>query len=959
MLVAALAGNAWGRGLFFQNPVIDFEWNGTTFVSSTGLTLTHLEGTTYEFQQDVWWEWYQGANPNNMDNPSNTDPSPHTQDVDLYWSLDMNTSNSSITVPSGYYEKKVDNHYELKQGYGYGSRFRFTLSANNLSGSITVTAYQPDFEYPTGEHNAYTATYTIKINQNIHSHKWDFYSKPLTIINPSDFSATESIGSIYLHAYPQNVTSATSFSTQISATDGLLFTAPSYEVNNNQHYTFGYYDSAPETNSPVDNRYIALHQGATLTIPHSVWSDHNSGIKTRIRIKMGRYGGNRIKLTIGNGKDALENTISGTDTYVIGGSVWWGNKGDYNQHGEYHFVVNDKNEDFTIAVGGTTGDGTWLKLFSIEVYNSDDLITENDVLSNSYQLLNTASTAANGTYYLHYRGKAESTRVQESTIVYSGNITTAKNSFAGTASTSGSSDEHTSPTHTFYSATGNFGTFTMRIECLTHGGTYCTDYASRRQSVGYMASKSYPYTWDFTDIFTYKWAESGQPGRMDAGPGGEGYLQGNNLHLWSATDGTNKFGLRVGLNGGHDVTFCGGSQLWYGQTIIPETAGLAFTPVNYDKTYNNALSLTATGLTFDQTNRDWWGWRVTVPSVPAGGAVYIRAKNAGTDANMRHVKYYIGSGVNNKTNMTEFADASPANKFLVEGKTDEYIYAVYNNTESANDITFLFNEVEVQKIAVSTYKKTFNAKGWTTESRDHDIDPSLTAEMNGRGIKTFLVTDVVYNKEKVTMTDISNAGLMKAATANGEKYACILRNTADNTFEVVNGGFYLFVPDMHDKRGETGTGYQLKDYASSMESSKMEAQLTSGTVPHTNAKDGTYTNFAFTYKYSNTTTGDVQGDLQEGAQSFYRIQNSGASSIGNQGYLPLLKLQIPADVASGSRGFSLMLDEDPESDATAIETVWDSTSKADIYYNMNGQQLNGHPTRRGLYVVNGKKVYVK
>ena len=141
--------------------------------------------------------------------------------------------------------------------------------------------------------------------------------------------------------------------------------------------------------------------------------------------------------------------------------------------------------------------------------------------------------------------------------------------------------------------------------------------------------------------------------------------------------------------------------------------------------------------------------------------------------------------------------------------------------------------------------------------------------------------------------------------------------------------------------------------------SKLEAQLTSGTVPHTNAKNSDYTNFAFTYKYSNTTTGNVQGELQEGAQSFYRIQNSGASSIGNQGYLPLEKSQIPADVASGSRGFSLMLDEEPESDVTAIETVWYNTSKADIYYNMNGQQLNGHPTRRGLYVVNGKKVYVK
>ncbi len=378
VIVCILGGNAWGTGLFFQHQVVDFEWNGSTFISSTGLTLTPVGDKTYEFQQDVWWEWYSGATPNNMDNPYNVENPPHTQDVDFYWSLDMSTSD--ITVPDDFCFHKVDNHYELHQGYGKGSRFRITLSSNTVSGSIIVTAYQPDFVYPEGVHKAYTATYTIKINQNIHSHKWDFYSQPLNITTPSAFSATESVGGISLHAYPGDVTPETDIPSLIPATNGLLFTAPSYEVNNNMHYRFGYFDSAPSTNSPVDDRYIALHQGATLTIPTTAWGDHNSEIKTRIRIKMGRYGGNGIKLTIGNGKDALDELISGTDTYEIGGSVWWGNKGDNRQHGEYHFIVNNKNSDFTITVGGTNGDGTWLKLFSIEVYNSDDLITENDVL---------------------------------------------------------------------------------------------------------------------------------------------------------------------------------------------------------------------------------------------------------------------------------------------------------------------------------------------------------------------------------------------------------------------------------------------------------------------------------------------------------------------------------------------------------------------------------------------------
>lgn len=749
------------------------------------------------------------------------------------------------------------------------------------------------------------------------------------------------------------------------------------------HYRFGYFDSAPSTNSPVDDRYIALHQGATLTIPTTAWGDHNSEIKTRIRIKMGRYGGNGIKLTIGNGKDALDELISGTDTYEIGGSVWWGNKGDNRQHGEYHFIVNNKNSDFTITVGGTNGDGTWLKLFSIEVYNSDDLITENDVLGDNYQLLN----AASGKYYLHYRGKAESTRIQESTIVYSGKITTSKSSFAGVQTTTGDNVEHKSPEHTFTPVLGDFGTFTMRIECITHGSnTYCTDYASRRQSVGYMASKDYPYTWDFTDIFNYTFV-SGTP-RMGGDVGGEGYLQPSNLHLWTVLDGEypniKKFGLRVGINGGHDITFCGGSQLWYGQTIIPETAGLAFTPVNFDKTYNNALFLTATGLTFAQENRDWWGWRVTVPSVPAKGAVYVRAKNIGSN-DMRHVKFWIkdeGDAVNNKTpNATDFYDSeysSTANhKILsVEGSSDECIYAIYNNdATNAKDITLFFNGVEVQKIAVSTDLKTFNALGWTTESRDHDIDPSLTAEMNGRNITTYLVTGVNYDKKVVTMTPI-NDYLMHKATDDGQEYACILKNSTESTLNIVNGGFYLFVPDMHDEQGETSTsGYKLKNYytaGTSIMKSKLNHAYPAGYPTSSSPADGTpipwkvdsYTNFAFTYQYySLTDDGTITGSVKDGPQGFYRIAKNGGYSMGNQGYLPLLTANIGGDVWAGARGFGLSFDEDEGGEVTAIESIdtidSHATAETAIYYSLSGQKLNGKPAKGGIYICNGKKIAIK
>ena len=349
---------------------------------------------------------------------------------------------------------------------------------------------------------------------------------------------------------------------------------------------------------------------------------------------------------------------------------------------------------------------------------------------------------------------------------------------------------------------------------------------------------------------------------------------------------------------------------------------------------------------------------------------------------MRHVKYYIGSGVNNKTAMTEFAaSAAPANKLQVSGTTDEYIYAIYNNSGSTNDITFFFNEVEVQKIAVSTDKKEFNAKGWTTESRDHDIDPSLTAEMNGRGIKTYAVTEMKYDKKKVVMTDISNVGLMHAAT-DESKYACILRNTEDAELSVVNGGFYLFVPDMHDEQGEnTGDGYRLKNYAPSMESSIMKAKVSyaypanypnygdnaSGTPIPAKSDDGTITNFAFTYQYCQlNSSGEAYGTLQEGPQAFYRIATNGGYSKGNQGYLPLLTSEVTKNTAitSGTRGYELSFGDDEEGgETTDIETIVNGNDLTGTthrtYYSLSGQQLNGKPAKGGIYICNGKKIVIK
>lgn len=971
VIVCALVGNAWGGIVYFQNTSVEYRKT----VSPVEEPETQ-NGHKY-VKQDVWYLDHDGDTPVNLGRLQN-DKDEYLQDVDFVWAVDVT---GDITIPEGYYLPGASNgHYELKQGTGYGSNIYFDCP-NNGKGTITVTATNPDYY---GQ--VYICSYTIYYHTDVNSQKWDFYTKKIISGRMSEKS---NIGTDWTKATEEGFNTPYNGSNEDSAnalywlnSSGSSFSGYStfggtsassllFKCTGNQQ--IGICDESI-IEKPNAYRCIALKAGASFRIPKEIYSGWGTD-HPRIRIKMGRYGSASstdlsAHLTIDNGLDALGTKIA--LTYNIGGSYWWGDKGDNNHRGEYHFRIDDKNNDFTITIT----EGQWIMLYSIEVYDSDDLATENSILGDKYQLLNIDGTIGNpgvqSSYWLHYRGKGEKTRLTtDNSIKTSGSVTLDCDNENNGA---GSFDKLSGVTsHTYTSKIGDFGTFYIILRCYEQSGTYCTDYASRRQSVGYRKNQSYPYTWDFKDV---KGSITGNDNTWR-----EGHYKDTNRNLWNVENSA-QYGLRVAQDGGHNVLFCSGSQLWFGLNMIAETAGLSFTSVNSDKTYNGVLSVSTNGLKFDQINREWWGWRVTVPSVPANAAVYIRAKNAGSNDGMRHVKYYIGSGVNNKTAMTEFAaSAAPANKLQVSGTTDEYIYAIYNNSGSTNDITFFFNEVEVQKIAVSTDKKEFNAKGWTTESRDHDIDPSLTAEMNGRGIKTYAVTEMKYDKKKVVMTDISNVGLMHAAT-DESKYACILRNTEDAELSVVNGGFYLFVPDMHDEQGEnTGDGYRLKNYAPSMESSIMKAKVSyaypanypnygdnaSGTPIPAKSDDGTITNFAFTYQYCQlNSSGEAYGTLQEGPQAFYRIATNGGYSKGNQGYLPLLTSEVTKNTAitSGTRGYELSFGDDEEGgETTDIETIVNGNDLTGTthrtYYSLSGQQLNGKPAKGGIYICNGKKIVIK
>lgn len=709
----------------------------------------------------------------------------------------------------------------------------------------------------------------------------------------------------------------------IHETEGLIFLTESNMMGI-------YNEEAPSTPNAFHDRFIGFFGDTHLSLEDG---HHRSLIipllkkGDRIVIKMGRYGncdeGKPVAhLWIEGANDAINNPITGE--YIIGGSHELESGDKSKPYGEYHFIAtgtedtsapNYPYKDFEMKVD----DAKLLKVYSIEIYrNADndnaDILTENSINMtgvNGHEILyNGTSTPIN--FNLQYSGLTESSADLTSNKAVSSHRT---GSFMSTPPTFESSDN----TFTYTPAANQFGLFRARLGVMTKTlgrdvTTYVTDYADYDMAVGYLEKKDYPYTWDFTDL--KKYAKAGGDLNND---GSEKLAEGvdNNLSIW------NGYGLNVKTTGANpETTFVSGGQLYAGDGMFAESKGIGIVPTNSSTA--NVINL---GTSDENGGMIISNADLTIPQVAAGNAIYVRAHKDNENA----------------ATPTYNSNQAFVSRTTTDGSGDEIFAMQMADNAATADVTLHFNGYTVRKVAVSDAPKKVNKYGWTSESREHVIDPELTSYMTGVNFSTYLVTDVDYENYKVTLTAIDNDHLMPAANADGSENACLIHNHAGEEVKILNDGFHLFVPDMH------------KTSPAETSSSKLKAQLNEGTVDEIT---GDYTNFAFTYLYYDTSDGSIpdNAELEDGGQAFYHIASDGAASLGHQGYLPLLTSALPADVVNGGRGFALTFGN---GDITAVEATRNVAPKTDVYYNLSGQQLDGKPSQRGLYIVNGKKMYVK
>lgn len=776
---------------------------------------------------------------------------------------------------------------------------------------------------------------------------------------------------------------------------------------------FGQTVAHTETTDP--DRYIGMWPGdsehpSEFIIPRLdkddrviIWMGSGTGPESETK---------EMVFNITNARDAEYKEISATDNYVAGGSHWDGATGDSYYRGCYHFFAKDHGDMVFKLVGGSM-----CKIYKIQIYHGDRintneikgatnddkfLLTSTDVDPNDAN--STSSVSGTYNWTLQYFGKDQkiadgSNSVSNSVVARSG----VGIPHAGDALTTSTETDPTAATYntfTYQHALGQIGTFRMRGKDMEKNMKYVADYGEHNVTVAYQQTMEYPYTWDFKDVTG--WGNNRQNFSNEDAIGSfmvsrPDYFDSDNdwdasyeksskdLSLWeldvqdnttyylrlNSQSGQTTANLKVKDNIFETAKAIDGNQYWANGFIVPETQGLWFYSYDNNRTYNT-WGLTNDGLAFNGQNKSILN--MVVPNVPAGAAVYLRLETNGDFSDQA----YLFKGGN--TNCEVYGPV------LVDGTINEYIYAI-KNKGAKRHLTFSISGYQLKKIAVSTDPKAIGKTGYATESRARDIDHYLTSYLTGKPIKAYTAT-ISDGYEKVVLSQVGaadNGVKILPAAENGDTNGCILYHdggtansdgTTNRTVSILDGGFHVFVPDMHDKDNTSLKATTTSNAMKSFNPVNDLYNVSAMTTGYLSAKDGDNTNLILTSKKYNVKDGasSVPNLDESGYEVFFvRVDPNGNSGSGAtlkkcSAYIQIptkdmVKLSTPNN--DGSAKMSIVFDdwfgEINNGIATGIDQVTSNKSQVTSaeWYNLNGQKLNGMPTEKGLYIVNGRKVLVK
>lgn len=502
-------------------------------------------------------------------------------------------------------------------------------------------------------------------------------------------------------------------------------------------------------------------------------------------------------------------------------------------------------------------------------------------------------------------------------------------------------------------------------------------------AVGEYTQQSYPYTWDFTDYNVsqgslYAWLS----GSNTYGTQKYGHWKMKNsetyaLETHEQVNGTILNGQTNQYEKVDKPLFAQGAQLTYWKQdntigIIKEAEGLRVKQawgtnggLAVGEVFDGELSIDGKSLKYTPADK-WSRLHITIPNVDAGMYVFIKADD-GTEA-----ENYANPNV--KSGNTELTVDNSYN-------TKNKVRAYKVTTTGDVDITFS-KAARIKAIGVTNIFKSINALGYATESRDVDIDHIYEGEFTKNDVNAYCIQ--TYNDEGFTYEYKGTPIVKKSQVMN-----VIPKNT----------GIVLY------KEGHSGDAFNVPLFYPACNAKVEEAEQTAldnnwmapnvASTEHTSVTE-TWHNVEcqkfvmsrqyYVYHKSSDGTGSNSGELTSEQEAFYRMRlNSGVQGTSNtmganKAYLliPTAKLPLalwnPQSNGEGKPGLAksgvifmddimdLFSEDEPSGIATAIDDAIESTEtvgNGNTFHTLSGMQIQGVPTQKGVYIVNGKKVLVK
>lgn len=717
----------------------------------------------------------------------------------------------------------------------------------------------------------------------------------------------------------------------------------------------------------VDPCYnVTMENGTSMTIPNLKEGQY-------VRIKWSRYSRNQgDRVGLSNLKDLNGTLISGslsTDPGHI--DIGAGGNVDYTGGTGYHEFRVAADGDVTI----TLEQNGWANIYEIDVANEfipTDLRLMHPETWGTYDDGTPKELSWSEVATTHVRKKGTGEAISQTLSTQFGGTHSQSNtavtysikdgSHTGTLSSSNSSVSDSKTLNVSAGSTGGHGRFTLvqegRVTSLDNTNIrYLLDrneYEIKVYEYDY-GQKPYPWTWNMENMSTATATALSTDNSLTDGS--------NNYKTWKS-DVTGKYQLT--LEPENVISWSTKSTIDGSQTAISELDGLGIRPADITKTNTIVLGSNNTGIELPSSQNEEI---ITVPSVPNFHTAYIRVKKGSSGI---VTAKYTSAGIINDQELTMVSDDGTYTVYKAEGGGKV-------SDGNAHIIDFYLKDATVLQAAVSKDDKTVTAAGYATEAREYPLDFTLANTfgvnngLSGANQKAYIVTGV--DGENVTLQEVSylptGAGVMMGSgVTSGSTEWPLFTTDVNRTTDVATNAVV---------RTEDGSGvsYTTVD----MSANKLIGVITDPesreNVDQTTVVGGdTYYNYmlsagGYVLKRTNDIwTVDMNDEIN--AVGFYlvikegtRLSTGGTSPGGkpnkNSAYLQLEEeLAVHQGIAtpSGARPYFLL---DFGDDATGLQQATTASSKKygqnDAYYTLQGIRVD--KPGKGLYLLNGKKVYVK